>query len=76
MSGTEFCDEANQVRPEPARRAIFMSSDQLNPDLRGFATQQDIRLVARPFDIDAAIRVVREALTAADREAGLSGGSI
>jgi hypothetical protein len=32
--------------------------------------------VARPSDIDAAIRVVREVLTAADQEAGLSGGSI
>jgi hypothetical protein len=38
ISGTEFYDAAIQVRPEPARRAIFMSGDELNPDLRGFAT--------------------------------------
>jgi hypothetical protein len=43
-----------------------MSGDVLNPDLRGFATQHGIRLLAKPFDIDAVIRVVREVLAAAD----------
>jgi CheY-like chemotaxis protein len=67
MSGTEFYEAAIEVRPELARRAVFMSGDVLNPDLRGFATQRDIRLLAKPFDIDAVIQVVREVLAAADR---------
>jgi len=67
MSGTEFYEAAVRFRPELARRAVFMSGDVLNPDLRGFATQRGIRLLAKPFDIDAVIRVVREALAAAER---------
>jgi PAS domain S-box-containing protein len=66
MSGTEFYEAAIESRPGLARRVVFMSGDVLNPDLRGFATQHGIRLLAKPFDIDAAIRVVREVLAAAD----------
>ena len=70
MSGTEFYEAAVDFRPELAHRAVFMSGDVLNPDLRGFANQRGIRLLAKPFDIDAVIRVVREALaTAAEAEA-------
>jgi len=65
MSGTEFYEAAVNFRPELANRAVFMSGDVLNPDLRGFATQRGIRLLAKPFDIDAVIRVVREALASA-----------
>jgi len=65
MSGTEFYDAAIESRPELARRAVFMSGDVLNPDLRGFATKRGIRLLAKPFDIDAVIRVVREAMQSA-----------
>jgi hypothetical protein len=66
MSGTEFYEAAVAARPEMAQRAVFMSGDVLNPDLRGFATQRGIRLLAKPFDIDTVIRVVREAVTAAN----------
>ena len=66
MSGTEFYEAAVEFRPEMAERAIFMSGDVLNPDLLGFANQRGIRLLAKPFDIDAVIRVVREALADAD----------
>jgi PAS domain S-box-containing protein len=66
MSGTEFYDAAVEFRPELARRAVFMSGDVLNPDLRGFATKRGIRLLAKPFDIDAVIRVVREAIASAE----------
>jgi CheY-like chemotaxis protein len=62
MNGTEFYEAAVDVRPELAQRAVFMSGDVLNPDLRGFATQRGIRLLSKPFDIEAAILVVREAL--------------
>jgi len=67
MSGTEFYEAAIEFRPELARRAVFMSGDVLNPDLRGFAMQRGIRLLAKPFDIEAVIRVVREAVAAAER---------
>jgi PAS domain S-box-containing protein len=72
MSGTEFYEAAVDLRPELTRRAVFMSGDVLNPDLRGFATQRGIRLLAKPFDIDAVIRVVREVLAAADEAEGAS----
>jgi PAS domain S-box-containing protein len=66
MSGTEFYDAAIEFRPELAKRAVFMSGDVLNPDLRGFATQRGIRLLAKPFDIEAVTRVVHEAISAAE----------
>ncbi len=66
MSGTEFYDAAIEFRPDLARRAVFMSGDVLNPDLRGFATKHGIRLLAKPFDIDAVIRVVCEAISSAE----------
>jgi DNA-binding NtrC family response regulator len=64
MTGTEFYEAAIEYRPELGRRAIFMSGDVLNPDLRGFATQRGIRLLAKPFDIEAVVRIVKEALEA------------
>jgi len=73
MSGTEFYEAAVEFRPELARRAIFMSGDVLNPDLRGFATQRGIRLLAKPFDIDAVIRIVKEARADADEADALAG---
>jgi CheY-like chemotaxis protein len=72
MSGTEFYEAAVALRPELTQRAVFMSGDVLNPDLRGFATQRGIRLLAKPFDIDAVIRVVREVLAAAEAVDSLS----
>jgi CheY-like chemotaxis protein len=72
MSGTEFYEAAIEFRPELANRAVFMSGDVLNPDLRGFAVQRGIRLLAKPFDIDAVIRVVQEVL-AVSAEAGADG---
>jgi CheY-like chemotaxis protein len=73
MSGTEFYEAAVEFRPALAGRVVFMSGDVLNPDLRGFAVQRGIRLLAKPFDIDAVIRIVREVLAdadEADQEAG------
>jgi PAS domain S-box-containing protein len=72
MSGTEFYEAAVDLRPELTQRAVFMSGDVLNPDLRGFATQRGIRLLAKPFDIDAVIRVVREVLATAEEAEGAS----
>jgi PAS domain S-box-containing protein len=69
MSGTEFYEAAVDFRPELARRAVFMSGDVLNPELRRFANERGIRLLPKPFDIDAVIRVVREALAEAEEAA-------
>jgi DNA-binding NtrC family response regulator len=74
MSGTEFYESAIELQPELTDRVVFMSGDVLNPDLRGFATQRGIRLLAKPFDLDAVIRIVREVLAAADAK-GTSGGA-
>ncbi len=67
MSGTEFYEFAVNSRPELAKRAIFMSGDVLNPDLKGFATQRGIRLVQKPFETEQVIAAVREALAHAGR---------
>ena len=64
MSGTEFYEAAVELLPEVGPRAVFMSGDVLNPELSGFAMQRGIRLLAKPFDIDAVIRIVREVLAA------------
>ncbi len=69
MSGTEFYEAAVEFRPEMASRVVFMSGDVLNPDLMGFATARNIRLLAKPFDIDAVVRVVREVLALEGRPA-------
>jgi PAS domain S-box-containing protein len=67
MNGIEFYEAASQLRPEMANRAVFMSGDVLNPEL-GFASQRGIRMLAKPFDIDAVIRIVREVIAAAEGE--------
>jgi len=71
MSGTEFYEAAVKLRPELARRAVFMSGDVLNPELSAFAAQRGIRLLAKPFDIADVVRIVQEVLatdeTAADK---------
>jgi CheY-like chemotaxis protein len=69
MDGTEFYEAAISFRPELAHRAIFMSGDVLNPDLRGFATQRGIGLLGKPFDIDTVVNAVKEVLA----QAGLVG---
>jgi PAS domain S-box-containing protein len=63
MMGTEFYDAAARLRPEIAGRAVFMSGDVLNPELAEFAKERGIRLLAKPFDIDAVTRVVREVIS-------------
>jgi DNA-binding NtrC family response regulator len=68
MNGTEFYDAAIEFRPELAKRAVFMSGDVLNAELARFATSHGIRLLSKPFDIDAVIRVVRETVSAAEAD--------
>jgi PAS domain S-box-containing protein len=70
MMGTEFYEAAIKTRPEVASRAVFMSGDVLNPELVEFARARGIRLLAKPFDIDTVIRVVRETLAASAANGG------
>jgi PAS domain S-box-containing protein len=65
MNGIEFYEAATRLRPEMASRAVFMSGDVLNPEL-GFASQRGIRMLAKPFDIDAVTRIVREVIATAE----------
>jgi CheY-like chemotaxis protein len=60
MSGTEVYDAVVGARPELAGRVVFMSGDVLNPELGEFAKSKFIALLAKPFDVDALIRVLGE----------------
>jgi CheY-like chemotaxis protein len=60
MSGTDVYEAAVAIRPELAPRFVFMSGDVLNPDLREFAEQRDVSLLAKPFDVETVLRVVAD----------------
>jgi len=66
MNGTEVFEAVVDLRPELNRRFVFMSGDVLNPQLRAFAQERGVTLLAKPFDLDAVRRTV---------EAVLGGGS-
>ena len=51
MNGVEFHAAVVEIDPALARRFAFMSGDVLNPELRDFATEHGIQLLAKPFDI-------------------------
>jgi two-component system NtrC family sensor kinase len=58
MSGTEVYEAVVAIRPELADRFVYMSGDVLNPELQSFAEGREIGLLAKPFDIETALRVV------------------
>ena len=60
MSGTEVFRAVVASRPELASRFIFMSGDVLNPELRKFATEYHVGLLAKPFDVDTVNRMLAE----------------
>lgn len=60
MSGTDVFAALIELRPELARRFVFMSGDVLNPELRSFALEHGVALLAKPFALDAIRRAVRE----------------
>jgi hypothetical protein len=62
MSGAQVFDEVARLRPELARRFVFMSGDVLNPELTDFAAEHGIGLLAKPFDIESVGRTVRAVL--------------
>ena len=62
MSGIDFHDAVMAANPELGRRFAFMSGDVLNPELRAFAAERGVRLLAKPFDIAAIGATVRRLL--------------
>jgi PAS domain S-box-containing protein len=70
MTGTEVFDALVSIRPELARRFVFMSGDVLNPELTAFAGHHAVALLAKPFDIETVGRTVREIV---DREPARGG---
>ena len=62
MNGTEVFEAVVAIRPELARRFVFMSGDVLNPQLREFVEQHGIGLLAKPFDLDTVHRTIRTIL--------------
>lgn len=64
MSGTAFHAAVAAIEPALARRFVFMSGDVLDPELREFALDRGIVLLAKPFDIDGVTRTIARVLAA------------
>jgi PAS domain S-box-containing protein len=62
MSGTAFQSAVAELDPALGRRFAFMSGDVLNPELRAFATERGVHLLAKPFDISTVAETVRALL--------------
>lgn len=62
MNGTAFHDAVAAIDPGLGRRFVFMSGDVLDPELREFALDRDIVLLAKPFDIDDVGRTIARVL--------------
>jgi PAS domain S-box-containing protein len=60
MSGAEVYDAITGIRPELSRRFVLMSGDVLNAELRTFANDRGITLLAKPFDVETVDRLVIE----------------
>ena len=60
MTGVDAFESAVALQPGLAERWIFMSGDVLNPDLHAFARARGTPLLAKPFDVAAVTRSVRD----------------
>ena len=52
MDGTEVYERAVAIKPELRGKAMLMTGDTLNPALAAFAAENELPLIAKPFDID------------------------
>ena len=59
MSGIEVYEAIVAIDPSLAERFVFMSGDVLNPELRSFSRRHDVGLLAKPFDVEAAVEAVK-----------------
>ena len=62
MTGTTVFEAVTAIQPQLARRFVFMSGDVMNAELTSFARQHGITVLAKPFDLDAIGRTMREIL--------------
>lgn len=62
MDGIATYLEALRLRPHLRRRTIVMSGDALDPTLQAFVRKRKLTLLAKPFDLDAVLRAVDDAL--------------
>jgi len=62
MTGPAVFEALERDDPALARRFVFMTGDVLNPELRTFAAQRGIALLAKPFDLATVAETVREVL--------------
>ncbi len=67
MSGTDVYQAAAAIRPELATRFVFMSGDVLNPELKAFAEQHGVTLLAKPFELETVRRTVLDVTAATAR---------
>ena len=66
MNGTDVFEAVVAIRPELARRFVFMSGDVLNPQLRDFVQAHGVGLLAKPFDLTTVQRTLDGVLAGDD----------
>jgi CheY-like chemotaxis protein len=59
MSGTEVYERIAAIRPELARHFVLMSGDMLNPELVAFTEETGVRLLGKPFEMEALHAILR-----------------
>lgn len=62
MTGMDFHRELGRVRPEVARRVVFMSGGVFSPGVRSFLDEIPNRRIDKPLDIAALRRLIDDAL--------------
>ena len=60
MSGIDVYNSVVKLDPGLTDRFVFMSGDVLNPELRSFSQRHNVGLLAKPFDVEAAVSTVWE----------------
>ena len=63
LSGTALYAALARERRHPRNRFIFLSGDVLNPAVTAFLEKAGVPTLAKPFSVDALVRLVRETLS-------------
>ncbi len=62
LDGIDFFRRAIETQPRLARRVIFLTGDTLSDDKLKFLERLHVPVLAKPFDLEEVLRVVRETL--------------
>lgn len=62
VSGRQFYEMVREIRPDLARRIIFVTGDTVSPDSRSFLEGTGNRWFSKPFDIEEIEQVVEDAM--------------